>query len=296
MQKVEYGDLNKFLVSIGLVLIGLAILTPYFYLKEDFGIMISKSEFDNLQEPVKQIVIDKQEKVVFIQCMVKWVSPIFAILGLASLIFGLIRWFERQKKLDDRFDKEVLFLDLQIESQSATDKLESINEELDEINFENQPEPNETKRKVFRKYINAENSIAEVFKSYSSKNFRIYNDIRFDKKFNVDILLRAKSSKFSDRIIEVKYFSSVIQDNILESALRRLERTSNHYIKATENKLVPVLIIVYNQQEISQEKISNAKKHISNFTKNIEVFKRLKVEFVEENSISQFDVRNILKK
>lgn len=296
MQKVEYGDLNKFLVSIGLVLIGLAILTPYFYLKEDFGIMVSNAELYSLQEPVKQIILDKQQKVVFIQCLIKWVSPILALLGLGSLIYGLIRWFERQKKLDDRFDKEVLFLDLQIENQSATDKLESINEELDEINFENQAEPNETKRKVFRKYINAENRIAEVFKNYSSKNFRIYNNIRFDKKFDVDILLRAKSSKFSDRIIEVKYFSSVIQENILESALQRLERTSNHYIKATGNKLVPIFIVVYNQQELNQNIIADAKKVISNFTKNIVAFKRLKVEFIEENSISQFDVRNVLKK
>ena len=33
MQKIEYGDLYKFFVSVGVILIGFAVLIPYFYLK-----------------------------------------------------------------------------------------------------------------------------------------------------------------------------------------------------------------------------------------------------------------------
>jgi hypothetical protein len=38
MDKFEFSDLYKFLVSAGIVLVGLAILLPWFYLKEPFDL------------------------------------------------------------------------------------------------------------------------------------------------------------------------------------------------------------------------------------------------------------------
>lgn len=58
MQKIDYGDINKFLVSIGLVLIALAVLTPYLYLKEDFGLYIEQSKIDQMQEPIKELITE----------------------------------------------------------------------------------------------------------------------------------------------------------------------------------------------------------------------------------------------
>lgn len=36
MEKLDYSDINKFLASLGVVIIGVGIILPYFYLKEDF--------------------------------------------------------------------------------------------------------------------------------------------------------------------------------------------------------------------------------------------------------------------
>lgn len=72
MQKIDYGDINKFLVSIGLVLICLAILTPYFYLKEDFGIYIGQEDIKKFEEPIQKIITGKQEHVMRIQKFLPW--------------------------------------------------------------------------------------------------------------------------------------------------------------------------------------------------------------------------------
>lgn len=112
----------------------------------------------------------------------------------------------------------------------------------------------------------------------------------------MDILLRSKSNKFSDRIIEIKYFSDFLQTNVLESALNRLNNTSSHYFKLTNKKIVPVFIVVYNKEKVSQESIKTNEKQLSEFTKEIEIFKRIKIAFVDENSISEFDVKSVLKK
>lgn len=60
MQKIEYGDVNRFLVSMGIILIGLSILAPYFYLKEDFGIFLEQSQIEKLQAPLKEIIETKK--------------------------------------------------------------------------------------------------------------------------------------------------------------------------------------------------------------------------------------------
>ena len=64
MQKIDYGDLNKFLVSMGLVLIGLAALVPYFYLRGDYGIIIEQEKFNCLQEPIQSYLLEKQNVVI----------------------------------------------------------------------------------------------------------------------------------------------------------------------------------------------------------------------------------------
>lgn len=58
MEKIDYGDINKFLVSIGIVLIGLSVLTPFLYLKEDFGIYLSEEEISKYEQPIKSLIID----------------------------------------------------------------------------------------------------------------------------------------------------------------------------------------------------------------------------------------------
>ena len=53
MQKIEYGDLYKFLVSVGVILIGFAVLIPYFYLKEDFGLCVPQSDMARFEPEVR---------------------------------------------------------------------------------------------------------------------------------------------------------------------------------------------------------------------------------------------------
>ena len=124
MQKIDYGDINKFLVSIGLVLIALAVLTPYLYLKEDFGLYIEQSKIDQMQEPIKELITEKQNQVIKFQTFIPWVSLSFFLLGLTSTIIGLVRWFKRQSKIDEKFDKELQKLDLEITSLTPEEKEE----------------------------------------------------------------------------------------------------------------------------------------------------------------------------
>lgn len=294
MQKIEYGDINKFFVSIGLVLIGLAVISPYLYLKEDFGIYLSQSEFNSLQETTKEIITDKQIKVKKLQEMFFCIPICLSIIGVLFLSIGLYRWFKRQSKIDEKFDRELDKLNLEIQSLTKEEREEKVKQEVQEIEFENKPEPTEIQKRVFSKYIAVEESITDIFKDYSSNNFEVLSQQKMGNKFEIDILLRAKSKKYADRIIEIKYFNDKISTSVINSTLHRLSSYVTYYKEATNKVVVPVLIIAYHLNKIGKIGLMETEISIKSRKSDFPNLKRLKIQFIEENEIDRFDVRKVL--
>lgn len=296
MQKIEYGDINKFLVSIGLVLIGLSILSPYLYLKEDFGIYLSQTDFDSLQDSVKELILDKQNKVKNLQSLFFCIPIVLSVFGVLFLIIGLYRWFSRQEKIDEKFDIELDKLKLEIKSLTQEEREEKVIQEVKEIELDEKTELNETQKIVFNKYIAIEESIAEHFKNYNSQNFEILSQQKMGNKFRIDILLRAKNKGFADRIVEVKYFNDKLSESIISSTLHKLSSYVTYYKNATNKVVVPVLIIVYHSDKVGKIGLLEADLMITGRKSDFPNLKRLKTQFLEENSLDKFDVKEILKR
>lgn len=301
MQKIDYGDINKFLVSIGLVLICLAILLPYFYLKEDFGIYIEKSAIEKFEEPIQEIIFGKQEQVIKIQKIIPWASICLILLGLASGIVGLFRWFRRQEKIDEKFDKEIQRLDLEIESLTPEEKAEKAKNEVHEIELDEDIQTvNKTTvpqlRTTFHDYIKVEQEITQVFEKYKSQNFEILSQQRLGNRFEVDLLLKAKPKNYSDRIVEIKYFRNQLPLSIIQKALYQLDTQISYYKSAARRQVIPVLLVIYNAENIDSEKITKCQSRIKDYSQGIPNLSRLKVEFIPEKAIEKFDVQRILKR
>lgn len=301
MQKIDYGDINKFLVSIGLVLICLAILLPYFYLKEDFGIYIEKSAIAKFEEPIQKIIINKQEQVIKIQKFIPFASITLIVLGLISGITGLFRWFRRQAKIDEKFDKEIQRLDLEIESLTPEEKAEKAKKEVHEIELDEDIQPvNQTTspqpRTTFREYIKVEQDITRVFEKYKSPNFEILSQQRLGNRFEVDLILKAKPKNYSDRIVEIKYFRNQLPLSIIQKTLYQLNSQISYYKNAARKQVIPVLLIIYNAENIDSERIIKCQDRIKAYSQDIPNLSRLKVEFIPEKEIEKFDVQRILKR
>ncbi len=301
MQKIDYGDINKFLVSIGLVLICLAILTPYFYLKEDFGIYIEKEAIEKFEEPIQKIITGKQDQVIKIQKYLPWTSFVLLILGLISSITGLVRWFKRQAKLDEKFDKEIQILDLEIEALTPEEKEEKAKKEVQEIELDEDIQHaiktiTTPARTNYRDYIKIEQEITRVFEKDKSPNFEILSQQRLGNKFEIDLLLKAKPKKYSDRIVEIKYFRNQLPLSIIQKALYQLNTQISYYKNAARKQVIPVLLIIYNNEIIDSGNILKCQGRIKNYSQDIPNLNRLKVEFIPEKEIEKFDVQRILKR
>ncbi|WKK82296.2 hypothetical protein [Marivirga arenosa] len=303
MQKIDYGDVNKFLVSIGLVLIGLAILAPYLYLKEDFGIYITKEQLLKFEEPIKNLIINKQFQITKIQRLVPWASLGLLILGLTSSIIGLVRWFKRQAKIDEKFDKEIQKLDLEIESLTPEEKIEKAKNEVQEIQLAEQLEFEDTQsnishssNKPYLDYMKIENQLYNLFKNLKSPNFEIYSEQKLGGIFNIDMLLKANTNKFSDRLIEIKYYKNKLPVISIQKSLDQLNTYISYYKKTTNKRVIPILLIVYNSENNSDDIIHSCGDRINKYSTDIPNLQRLKVEFIPEHELQSFNVSKLLKR
>lgn len=308
MQKIDYGDINKFLVSIGLVLITLALLTPYLFLKEDFGVMLSEKEQKSLTIEAKKIYEHKNNVILTLQTKLPWISGILVFFGVFSIICGLYRWFDRQAILDKKLILENDKLEKEISALTPQQKIDKATQELQEIELTKEIENltqsiNDATLKIkgiesnsVLKYLDIESKMVDRFIEYKSPNFKILSNQKLGR-FDIDLLMKSKdNNKYSDRIVEIKYNANNVSRSYLNSVVLRLSSLIDFYQDSYNRNVVPVLIIVYGSDSIPQNKADELKIFLKERMDANKNMSRLKIEFVDEKSISAFDVRKILKR
>ncbi len=299
MEKINYGDINKFLVSVGIVLIVLSVLSPYLYLKEDFGLYVESDIFDKFQEPVRDIILLKQLIVLKMQNIILYISLGLFLCGICTVIWGMRRWFKRQAKIDEKFDKEIEKLSLEIVAMTPEEKEEKAKQEVKEIeNIEQTTyvHPKTPPSEYVSKYITIEKSVIDVFQNYHSTNFTVLSQQKLGNRYEIDILLKSKSKKYLDRIIEIKYFRNKLSPKIIKETVNRMNTQISYYNSVANHKSLPVLLIVYSETTTNSEDISRFEERVKSEIQGLPNLERLKVEFVEEKQIDNFDVQKILKK
>lgn len=85
--KFEFGDLYKFIVSLGVVLITLSVMLPWLFLKEPFDLFRSEVEINELSDVAREIVIKRQHAVSFIVGFIPWFSLVGSTVGIIFILF-----------------------------------------------------------------------------------------------------------------------------------------------------------------------------------------------------------------
>jgi len=185
---------------------------------------------------------------------------------------------------------------------SPLEKEEKVKQEVQDIEKVEQPlnNPQSTNQsshsEYVRNYMNVEKSVSEVFTNYNSSNFDVLSQQRIGNRFEIDILLKSKTEKYLDRIIEIKYFKNQLPLKIIRDIIIRLNTQISFYVEASKRGVIPVLLIVYNKESISAENLFKFQNRIIDESQGLPNMARLKIEFIEENEIQKFDVRRIIQK
>lgn len=301
MQKIEFGDINRFFVSIGLFLIGFALIIPYFYLKEDFGLYLNEEDVANYDAQIVEIIQAKRNQVACLQKIIPFFSVALIIGGIVFCFIGIKRWLKRQAKLDEKLDNEVAKSKLDLKASTPEQRVVNAKKEVAETEIAEQLEsgeesPQNTKNKGYLNYMAIEDKFFNYFKSVKNSNFDILQQPKIGNRFFVDILLRAKTNKFSDRIIEVKYFQNQLPLSSIEDSITKLATYISYYKENTNKRVIPILLIVYKSEKLGKARVFEYKRRIMEYSKGIPELDRIKVELIQESKLDEFDVKQLLKR
>lgn len=228
MNKPEYSDLYKFIVSFGLILIAFAILLPWLFLRESFDSLVSASDIANLTPTAQTLITHRQNVALWIVQNIVWVSAIPASLGSVSLVGGLFLWQRKQKLTDTKDELETEKLRLEVKSMLPEQiAVKLIQEAASESpNRQNEIAEAEGQIKVINEYVRVENMIiGKLSDCFGSANVRPNQQI---KDSQVDVLVRINKSERA--LFEIKYYKKRAQlSQRIEDVIQVLKRSVESY-------------------------------------------------------------------
>lgn len=208
MSKLEYDNLYKFLVSLGIILIVLPLgALVYFY--NTNPILISQIDFDLLSEYSLQMINSRNELLSIFIKVFPWFATASIIIGIILIICGIIKWFGVQKKLDKKLDAETTkktLDELQASKEEVNEKLkketvDSNNESI--FSSENSAVSKNSQLKAMEKYYEIEELCFNYFAKKYSKKVDFKQNIRIGNTY-YDFIGVSKNDD-PDLIFEIKY-------------------------------------------------------------------------------------------
>jgi hypothetical protein len=302
LNKIDYSDFNKFLVSLGLILIVIAIVIPWLFLKEPLDLLIDNESIEKLTPVAKEIISDKQDYVGKLILFIPYVSIGLLLIGVILIVIGLYRWFQKQKLVDKKENLDIKKLELEIDSMTPEQIIEKAKKESDEIQLEalidtdNELETDASSNQSWIKYINTERRIANQFRKLGLEDFDIQTNLRIGARVEFDIIIESTNNKNIDRIVEIKYFENKIPFSILHKTIEKLSTSLSTYLDLKNRIAAPIIILVYKEGIISPERIIEFKERTESIKNQYNLVNLLEIEFVQHDKVEELDVSKFFKK
>lgn len=254
MNRIEFSDFYKFLVSLGIVLTSLALLLPWLFLRESFDALISASDIGDLTPTAQSLINYRQTTALwFIQNLV-WISSLLAVIGLFVLGYGTFLWSKKQRVLDQKEQLETEKLRLEVKSMTPEQiAVKVIKETQEETLVEKEPSPigppepitAPSSESYISHYFHIENALMAKLTACFGKDkvltHQRVRDAEYDAVVNADI-------KSHDAIFELKLIRSPTNTaRRIKEAANRLVTGVQIYMAATNRKAIGIGLFVFSE-------------------------------------------------
>lgn len=247
MRHFEYNDLNKFIVSVGIFLIGLTFFLPWLFLKENFDLLIRAEELNKLTPIAKDIVQNRQALIGTYSLIIPVISLASFILGTFLVFKGIGGWRKLQIILEAREELTNKKLSLEIVKLSEAEKLEKVSKDIEMSQQSNSIEETkkgqETTLTTAQQYLKAEKVFGELVRKAFGDKYKIYQDFRIDRN-EFDLLLKAPLLFDKDVIFEVKYSSSRVGGQYFYQSLQQLKNVLAYYRQNIKDRTAGRLVFI----------------------------------------------------
>lgn len=263
MNRLDFTDINRFLVSLGLIFYVFAFSIPWLFFKDAAGNQIKLEDFNLLTEQSRNLIDRNLDSLLIISNLIPWISIVLFIGGSFCIYFGMKRWFEKQKVVDE---KELIELDILRSNIPTLNKEETVEKAKQEVKLDIQGvvekvdnerivvEP-AIKNEDWMNLINIEKKIIEKIKFDNPLNYDIKSNVKILDNVVADIVLQSYTKDKQDRIIEVKYFQHIINFQSIAGVLQNMAFFAATYNNRFKKSIAGLLIIVYNEEIANNIKI-----------------------------------------
>lgn len=244
--RFEFQDINRFLVSCGIVLIALAALMPWLFLREPLEVIFSISEYEGLEEKSRALVDKKQITVGLALASIPYISAILLFFGIASIIEGIRRWLKNQKRLDEKDEILVDIERIKLEKMTENEVNEKISYEVKEALGEN---TTEIQREIFAKSYQEIEAVLSAKIEIAYKNlYNVRKNVKFEKYY-YDIILNPKKLDQRSKVIEIRLRRDDAGGVSIRALFLMILSAARKYISTNDQPADAVLIIVYSDDE-----------------------------------------------
>ena len=279
MEKLQYDSFYKFLVSLGLVLIIAPFIGVYYLLNYSNENLLTVNKYTELSQKSLGIIEKKENILNLFLTLAPYIFIFTTILGIFLLIYGIIKWKNLQKEIDEQTTIKTKVERTQLEKLTANEVLQKIESE-EEINTKD-------KKHIYNRIqdaIMAEGFCFEYLSNQLSKDYIVEQNVRIDNSI-FDIVALSKKNK-SDLIYEIKYCREKPDLHKYKYILDRLGKSKEVYEKSMNKICEATLLIVIPNN--SYEKVTRYLKNYQNQVLNSNIkIEYLKISEITENYINE---------
>jgi hypothetical protein len=240
--KFEFGDLYKFVVSLGVVLVSLSILAPWLFFKEPFDLFKTQTELAGVTEVARKAILRRQESIAFILRFIPWFSAVGCISGVAVVCVGLRKWQANQTLLDEQAKIEVELKKHSLRDATKDEIALAAARELEAVSVQ------ESRNEEYRltafeaHYAQLEGSVVgRLRKIYSGKYEVEHNKIIGGVE--LDLLLLGRAMLTKDVVVEVKAIRRGFNYGWLREVFLKNIYSKNVYSQLT-GRLANALVLI----------------------------------------------------
>ena len=273
MEKLQYDSFYKFLVSLGLVLIITPFIGVYYLLNYSNENLLTVNKYTELSQKSLGIIEKKENILNLFLTLAPYIFIFTTILGIFLLIYGIIKWKNLQKEIDEQTTIKTKVERTQLEKLTANEVLQKIESE-EEINTKD-------KKQIYNRIQDAimvEGFCFEYLSNQLSKDYIVEQNVRIDNSI-FDIVALSKKNK-SDLIYEIKYYRQGPDLHKYRSMVNRLEHSKEVYEKSMNKTCEATLLIVIPNN--SYEKVTRYLKNYQNQVLN----SNIKIEYLKISEIT----------
>lgn len=130
--KLEFGQLYKFVVSLGLVLMAIAVIGPWAILRDQGALLVTREALDDLTPRAQEVLELKQHHAELIVRAYPVVALVLLVTGAVVAVWGLTQWWGRQKVADERENVDLAVQKRTLEPQTAAEQESRLDADVEE--------------------------------------------------------------------------------------------------------------------------------------------------------------------